>query len=158
MVRASQCSQAFSPLVSPQVLHVVARNDSTFGVAHNVEALQSRTGTNAFEFVSDGGGEFGDGTRVESPQQSTEIKAEYAVAVIAESIFHDFPHVASLEKAVQEQHGFVKLRKVVPANDSIAAQIHASNAAQLAANHSWKAQGCHQRVVHDVFVSGYGPP
>ena len=41
---------------------------------------------------------------VESPQETAQIKAKRAIAVISKTVFHDFPNISRLKEAMKQQH------------------------------------------------------
>ena len=156
VVWASKGDEALCALVAPEVLNVVPGDDSAFGVTHDVEAFQSGSGADTLQLVCNRGCEVRNGASVEAPEQATQIEAEHAIAVIAEAILHHFPDVSSLEETMEQKDRLIELCKVVSSYDAVPAKVDPTDAPELIPEQTREWQRCHERVVHGVFVSGWG--
>jgi hypothetical protein len=147
VVGRTQGNDGLHPWTAAKMLHVLPRDQAALAVPHDVEALEARSLADALQLVGYALREVLRPAGVEA-EQTAEVEREHAEAIEPEPILHHLPNVPRLEKPMQQQHGFCGIREVVPADDAVAAAVHAAKTAELVSERAPGAEGRSGLVHH----------
>jgi hypothetical protein len=132
VVRCAEGHDGFDDLVPLKMLDPTASDEAPFAMPDEVKGAKAVLLCQILDFIGYQPGDVVDRAGVVPTQQTAEVKAQHAVSVSPQPLFHNLEDRAGLEKAVQKEHVLLEVIKVAARNNSVSPQVDATNTSKLA--------------------------